>query len=345
MKRDNFYRRNPSDALAGMVGMSLEERGVYNTVIDLLYSTWRPVEDNRAFIANWCGCAVQKLNPILDRLIARRKLIRFEEDGASYISNSRFEEERAEVKGTAKSRSGRGNLGEKSASVGEKSPGVEENPPVLDAPIKQIQSVTPLEKNRTEQKEAIASPVGPEAATEVVLFGEAEADPPKAKPKPWENSPAFTAFWSACGDVMRKRSSKAKSWPEWRRVTAAVAPEALLAAVPRYLAQDPDYQRSGGPGVHLWLRDAKWEHWLGQTQAAAPGAGPPRFPDDDIRQRAIADLGEDWVRRNLDHCTWEGSPLRVIHAPNKFIAGNLLKEGDLFRHLAVHSVKTSKEAA
>ena len=75
MKRENFYRRSPDDALAGMVGMTLEERGVYNTVIDLIYLTWRPLEDSRAYIAAHCGCAVQRLNPILNRLIERGKRV------------------------------------------------------------------------------------------------------------------------------------------------------------------------------------------------------------------------------------------------------------------------------
>jgi uncharacterized protein YdaU (DUF1376 family) len=151
VKRENFYRRNPDDALSGMVGMSLEERGVYNTVIDLIYLTWRPLEDSRAYIANHCGCAVQKLNPILARLIEKRKLLRFEEDGVWYLSNKRFEEERTEVKGGGKTRSGRGEVGEKSAGVGQKSAGVEENPPTCNENIEEKPDVTPLEKSRIEQ--------------------------------------------------------------------------------------------------------------------------------------------------------------------------------------------------
>ena len=149
-KRENFYRRDPGAALAGMAGMSLEERGVYNTIIDLLYLTWRPVEDSRAYIAGHCGCAVQKLNPILGRLIASGKLIRFEDDGQFYISNGKFEAERASVKGVT-TRSGRGEVGEKSAGVGEKSASVGKNPPTCKENVTEIQSVTALEKSRVEK--------------------------------------------------------------------------------------------------------------------------------------------------------------------------------------------------
>lgn len=149
-RRENFYRRDPGAALAGMAGMTLEERGVYNTLIDLLYLTWRPVEDNRAYIAGHCGCVVQKLNPILRRLIDKGKLITFEEGGQTYISNRHFEDERASVKGVS-TRSGRGGVEEKSEGVSEKSEGVEETLAVLDDDHQENQTVEPLEKSRPDK--------------------------------------------------------------------------------------------------------------------------------------------------------------------------------------------------
>lgn len=159
MKRENFYRRDPGAALAGMAGMSLEERGVYNTIIDLLYLTWRPVEDNRAYIAGHCGCAVQKLNPLINRLIAAGKLVRFEEGGQAYISNPKFEAERKDVKGATKTRSGRAVVDEKSPGVGEKSAGVEENPHTCQSEGEQKQPVTGLDKSR-EDKSRGSEPIG-----------------------------------------------------------------------------------------------------------------------------------------------------------------------------------------
>jgi len=172
-KRENFYRRDPSKALAGMVGLTLEERGVYNTILDLLYSTWRPLDDNRAFIANWCGCAVQKLNPILNRLIERGRLIRFEEGGRAYISDEAFEAERTAVKGASRTKSGRGEVAEKSGEVGEKSAGVAQNPVVLDVESQKKQDDTPLE--RQERVEGENPPLPPEGAGS--LFGRSEGEP------------------------------------------------------------------------------------------------------------------------------------------------------------------------
>lgn len=173
-KRDNFYRRDPMAALNGMIGLTLEEKGVYNVVIDLLYSTWRPVEDNRQFIANWCGCAVQKVNPILERLIAKGKLRRVQEGGVWTLTNDHFDDERQAVKGLGSGRkqappdgSGQaeveeksGEVGEKSAGVREKSAGVGQNLPLLEHEPPENQSLEPLEKRREEKsrREAAKTP-------------------------------------------------------------------------------------------------------------------------------------------------------------------------------------------
>lgn len=138
-KSSNFYRRDAAAALEGMSLMSLEQRGVYNTVIDLLYLTWRPLEDNPKYIAGHCGCAVQKLNPILRQLVEMGKLVRFTEGGRGYLSNGKFDEERLAVKGPTKTRSGRGEVGEKSEEVAE-------NPPTGNENVEENSCVIPLDR-------------------------------------------------------------------------------------------------------------------------------------------------------------------------------------------------------
>lgn len=236
MKRENFYRRNPSDALSGMVGLTLEERGVYNTIVDLLYLTWRPLEDSRAYIANHCGCAVQKLNPIIERLIGKGKLIRFEEGGISYLSNRRFEDERSEVKGAPKTRSGRGEVGEKSAGVGEKSAGVEENPPSCSEKFEEKPDVTALDKTRVDKTRNMSA-----SASDV--------------------REAVEAIWSLTSPASRKRSSR-------KDVENAVKAffnrsgvlDELLAALAVYFASD-QAKKDGGryaKGVHRLIEGDRW---------------------------------------------------------------------------------------
>jgi hypothetical protein len=251
LKRENFYRRNPNDALAGMVGMSLEERGVYNTVIDLLYSTWRPVEDNRAFIANWCGCAVQKLNPIIERLIGRGKLVRFEEGGASYLSNSRFESERSDVKGSGKTRSGRQEVEEKSAGVGEKSAGVGENPALLNADVEENQPVRALEKSRVE--ESRETPIAPKGAVD------------GGKPKITLRQADVEAVWSIAPPKARERSSRADVLKALQGAARrGNHPAEVMVGVSAYYASREATRNDGeyAKGVHRIIIADRWKDFI-----------------------------------------------------------------------------------
>lgn len=346
MKRENFYRRNPNDALAGMVGMTLEERGVYNTIIDLLYSTWRPVEDSRMFIANWCGCAVQKLNPILDRLIARGKLIRFEEGGVWYISNSRFEEERAEVKGASPSRSGRGKGREKSGGVEEKSAGVEENPPLLDNDIAQNQAVTPLEKSRPEEKEANASYVGsgdPTASGDELDLGLTQ--PPAAKPRTSPTAKEVEAIWSVTPKLGRERSGRKDLE---RALTAAMrrghSPDAVLAGIKAAYAS-ATYSGEHAKGVHRLIEADRWQTFV--EAEAAPAASGARWPGPpQVREAVVRKAGEDFAKAYLDTATWQEVPKRAVIAANAYCAGKLRSEvGNLFAKNDIQIISAERGAA
>lgn len=328
-KRENFYRRGPSKALSGMIGLSLEERGVYNTIIDLLYSTWRPLEDNRAYIAGWCGCAVQKVNPIINRLIEKGRLITFTEGARTFLSDEAFEAERTAVKGPGKTRSGRGEVREKSAGVGEKSAGVEQNHRLLDTDNEQNQSVEALDKRREEKKEAKASSVGPASPSPTVALFDLEDTTPPDKPKaePWDRDADFAALWIGATPTMRKRAkSKGKVWPQWRAARAkADGGAAIVEALARYRAGDPDVGRTGGPGLHLWLQDGTWELWLEPDAtvtgpAVATFSGPPG-----LRAAVVAAKGEAFAVGYLDPCGWSEGPPRRLTTRNKFVADQILK--------------------
>lgn len=105
------------------------------------------------------------------------------------------------------------------------------------------------------------------AATDVApVDGEKPKTTKKQATQPiWLADPTFTAAWNACTDTMRKRSeSREKTWPVWRVAAAkAGGAEGLLSALLGYLRNDEDVKRTGGPGFHLWLKEGRWEHWLG----------------------------------------------------------------------------------
>lgn len=69
-----WYRRYPDNFIAGTVGLTLEEKGAYSLVLDLMYVRGGPVPDEPRYIAGVCNCSVRKWNAIRDRLIALGKI-------------------------------------------------------------------------------------------------------------------------------------------------------------------------------------------------------------------------------------------------------------------------------
>ncbi|RAK68796.1 hypothetical protein DJ019_01935 [Phenylobacterium kunshanense] len=71
---------------------------------------------------------------------------------------------------------------------------------------------------------------------------------------------------------MRVRAkSKAKVWSAWTAARKLALPKTILAGFARYKSMDTDLPRSGGPGLHIWLKDRAWEPWVGgvETDRAA----------------------------------------------------------------------------
>jgi uncharacterized protein YdaU (DUF1376 family) len=291
-KGQNFYRRDPSKALSGMIGLSLEERGVYNTVLDLLYSTWRPIEDDRPFISNWCGCAVQKLNPIIRRLIDKGRLITFEEGGRTYLSDEAFEAERASVKGAASSRSGRALVEEKSGEVQEKSAGVGENAGLLDSQTQENQSDARLEKNREEKKHPPTPQGGkrrkPETplpdgcpSAELIHAMQTEARSEGANIDLSREAKVFRDWWTSKDGRHR---DWAAAWRTWARKAIAKAPRTAVAAVAaRSGPTDPNARWTSA------VREFRSNgYWPRDDLGPPPGREGCRCPPDVLAAHGIA---------------------------------------------------------
>lgn len=69
-----WYRRFPDNFLGGVNGLSLEEKGAYGVVIDMIYQRGGPIADEPRYIAGICNCSVRKWNAIRARLISLGKL-------------------------------------------------------------------------------------------------------------------------------------------------------------------------------------------------------------------------------------------------------------------------------
>lgn len=81
-----YYPRYPRDFFEGTAGMSLEEKGAYGLVLDLIYMMGaRGLPDDPQYIAGQLGTSVRKWNSLRKSLIERGKL--HSKDGI--ISNKR----------------------------------------------------------------------------------------------------------------------------------------------------------------------------------------------------------------------------------------------------------------
>ena len=69
-----WYKRDPNAALTGMAVLTLEERGAYNTVLDLIYALEGNLRDDDRQIAGWMRCDVRRWRRIRRRLIDLEKL-------------------------------------------------------------------------------------------------------------------------------------------------------------------------------------------------------------------------------------------------------------------------------
>lgn len=69
-----WYKRDPKAALGGMMVLTLEERGAYNTIIDLIYDEDGQLPDDERTLCRWLGCDVRVWRRIRARLIALNKI-------------------------------------------------------------------------------------------------------------------------------------------------------------------------------------------------------------------------------------------------------------------------------
>lgn len=85
-----WYKRYPSDALTGYSMLTLEERGAYTTLLDLMYDDGEPLLDNERLRAGQLGVPLQRYKKLRNILIDKKKIYMNDDDK---ISNNRFDEE------------------------------------------------------------------------------------------------------------------------------------------------------------------------------------------------------------------------------------------------------------
>lgn len=85
-----YHKRYHGDALTGFMSLTLEERGAYQTLLDLIYDRGGALPDNPRLLAGFMGCSLRKWSALRAALLTKGK-IHLLADGS--ISNSRAEKE------------------------------------------------------------------------------------------------------------------------------------------------------------------------------------------------------------------------------------------------------------
>lgn len=85
-----YHRRYHGDALQGYRKLSLEQRGAYTTILDLIYDEGGPIERNDRWLAGELNCSLRKAKVLVEELISLRKI--YVTPGGK-ISNHRSETE------------------------------------------------------------------------------------------------------------------------------------------------------------------------------------------------------------------------------------------------------------
>jgi len=84
-----YYPMYPRDFFEGTQEMTLEQKGAYIMVLNLMYTRGGPISDEAGYVSRYIGCSVKKWKTVCDELVAMGKLVR--ENGL--ISNSRADQE------------------------------------------------------------------------------------------------------------------------------------------------------------------------------------------------------------------------------------------------------------
>lgn len=88
-----WFKCFPQDLLNGMAGMPADERGVYISVLCLIYREGAPIRDEPREVAYNAGCSVRQWLKCRDALLAHGKLKVVQVNGRNHLSNDRCDEE------------------------------------------------------------------------------------------------------------------------------------------------------------------------------------------------------------------------------------------------------------
>lgn len=88
-----WHPREHRAALDGMLMLTLEERGAYNTLLDLIYDRAGPIPDDSRWLAGWMGVSLKRWSTIRASLLVKDKIFAVNLNGVDSLMNQRAAEE------------------------------------------------------------------------------------------------------------------------------------------------------------------------------------------------------------------------------------------------------------
>lgn len=88
-----WFKCYPRDFNEGMVGLTLEERGAYVTILNLIYSRGGPIPEDAWWITSQLGCTKRNWTKVRAALIVKGKLYAVNFNGVDSLMNGRAADE------------------------------------------------------------------------------------------------------------------------------------------------------------------------------------------------------------------------------------------------------------
>jgi len=235
-----WYKRFGADFVFGTMGLTLEERGAYSIIIDLIHDRGQPVPDDARFMAGILGVSTRKWRTIRDALIGHGKI--YEADG--FLSNERCDADLAEAQEQARKQVESGAKGGRKRA--ENALNLQRNPSEPQKKPNKINesgqgTLKPTRSQKPDKKD-ISPPIDPPKKSK-------RAEPRTALPDDW-----------AIPDGWREDARKAGLNDD--------------AEIDRQSRKFANYHWSRGSRMARWR--AAWGTWLGNIDDFAPRANRPR---------------------------------------------------------------------
>lgn len=276
------YRRDPVAALRGMRNLTLEERGLYNGILDMTYAAGGPIRYDVRHIARVLGLDIRAVRRVLDCLLRRSRLTvmnGFLVDGKSIetLETSALKNDFSEKSGD--NPMNLNDVAELTAMIQAEASIIEQSPEIDRREVASQVIEIPTQRARPR---ALATRMGDTGN----LFLDLESEPnPVARETGVDLVMArVQSIWGIVPRAVRE----ARKWPPPARlgreikkcaeevgVPALEIADAMLACYRSPRTSDKDWQYAPHPSAMVSDGKNRWVDWLGEPTTSLEDERPP----------------------------------------------------------------------